>query len=290
MNESGSLLQRFFDASLIPSDTTDERLTHYQAAAADLAKRFGEAPQDAVSASRVAIDPLCPATDPWFSTVQDAVKVHWKTFLAKNHDGPRQICRAILLEALSKAAESDWTITLAVWNATSCLLAQLSDGPEQAITRQFINNLGRECEEHSSSEWLIGTVAGDQPPEFEIKLPVLKASQVDEVELAKGMSDAAGSQDQQGKSYGNPNPNWPNSNNNWSYQFAPRAASAVAASVNKALAATSPVIKGLNDQLAPALKKYANALAKRVIGSSQRTERFTALLWWKQAVYSPSLQ
>jgi hypothetical protein len=64
----------------------------------------------------------------------------------------------------------------------------------------------------------------------------------------------------------------------------------VATSVNKALAASSPAIKCLSDQLAPALKKHANALGKWVIGSAQRNERFTALLWWKQALYSPSLQ
>ena len=60
--------------------------------------------------------------------------------------------------------------------------------------------------------------------------------------------------------------------------------------VNKALAATSPAIKGLSDQLAPALKKHANALGQWVIESAQRNERFTALLWWKQAQYSPSLK
>ena len=290
MKEPQSLLQRFFDASLIPSDTTDERLGHYQAAAADLAKRFGEVPRDAVSASRVAIDPSCPATDPWFSTVQEAVKVHWKTFLVNHHDAPRQICRAILLEALSKAAEEEWTATLAIWNATSSLLPHLGDGPEQAITREFISALGDECETHSSSEWLIGTAAADNLPEFEIKLPAIKATQVDEAELAAGMSDAAGPSDQQNKSHGNPNQYWPNQAQHWAWQFAPRAANAIATSVNKALAATAPAIKGLSDQLAPALKKHANALGKWVAGSAQRNERFTALLWWKQALYSPSLQ
>jgi hypothetical protein len=290
MNEPQSLLQRFFDASLIPSETTDERLKHYQAAAADLAKRFGESSRDAVSASRVAIDPNCPATDPWFNTVQEAVKVHWKTFLVKNHDAPRQICRAILLEALSKAADEDWTATLAIWNASSSLLPHLGDGPEQVITREFISALGDECETHSSSEWRIGTAAADNLPEFEIKLPAIKATQVDEAELSAGMSDAAGPSDQQNKSHGNPNQYWPNQAQHWAWQFAPRAANAIATSVNKALAATAPAIKGLSDQLAPALKKHANALGKWVVGSAQRNERFTALLWWKQALYSPSLQ
>ena len=72
MSNTDTFLQRYFDASLIPADTTDERLGHYQAAATDLAKRFGEAPREAVSASRVAIDPKCPATDPWFAAVEEA--------------------------------------------------------------------------------------------------------------------------------------------------------------------------------------------------------------------------
>src|SRR4051812_47010771 len=114
MHMNQSLLQRFFDASLIPSETTDERLKHYQAAAADLATRFGASLRTAVSATRVAVDPNCPAMDPWFNIVQEAVKVHWKTFLVKHNDAPRQICRAILLEALNKAADENWTATLAI--------------------------------------------------------------------------------------------------------------------------------------------------------------------------------
>lgn len=276
---------------MIPFETTDERLKHYQAAAADLAKRFRETPRDAVSASRVAIDPNCPATDPWFDTVQEAVKVHWKTFLVKNHDAPRQICRAILLEALSKAAEEDWTPTLAIWNASSSLLPHLGDGPEQVITREFIGGLGDECETHSSTEWRIGASAAENLPEFEIKLPAIKAIQVEEEELTSGFAAAVGPNNSKGRIPGTPNPHWPaNDQTNWAYQFAPRAANAVAASVNKALAATSPAIKGLSDQLAPALKRHAKELSKWVIGSAQRNERFTALLWWKQALYSPSLQ
>lgn len=290
MNEPESLLQRFFDASLIPSETTDERLKHYQAAATDLAKRFRETPRDAISASRVAIDPNCPATDPWFNAAQEAVKVHWKTFLMKNHDAPRQICRAILLEALSKAAE-DEGVTFAIWNACSNLLPHLGDGPEQAITREFISNLGVECETESSAEWCTGTPVAENIPEFEIKLSAVKAIQIDEAELTNGFSDAAGPQNAQGQNHGNPNPNWPHNNpTNWAYNFAPRAARAVATSVNKALAATTPAIKGPSDQLAPALKKYARELSKSLIGSAQRNERYTALLWWKQSLYSPSLQ
>lgn len=290
MSEPKSLLQRFFDASLIPADTDDERLGHYQATAVDLAKRFGETPSDAVSASRVAIDPNCPASDPWFAVVQDAVKVHWKTFLANHHDAPRQICRAILLEALSIAVAEDENLSAAVWNSTSSLLPHLGSGQEQTITHEFISKLGDECEAYSSGVWQLGGSSGGKPPVFEIKLPAVKTSKVDEAELTNGMSDAAGPHNAQSKNFGNHNPHWPNTGNHWSYEFAPRAARAIAAEVNKALTAVSPMLKGVSEQLDPALNKYATALGKWVIDSTQRNEQFTTLLWWKQALYSPSLK
>ena len=290
MNESHSLLQRFFDASLIPADTDDDRLGHYQAAAADLAKRFAETPNDAVSASRVAIDPKCPASEPWFAVAQEAVKVHWKTFLANHHDAPRQICRAVLLEGLSIAVAENSNLSAVIWNATSSLLPHLGSGPEQIITREFISKLGDECEAYSSEIWQLGRGSDGKPPVFEFKLAAVKASKVDEAELTNGLSDAAGLHNAQSKSFGNPNPYWASSGHTWSYEFAPRAAKTIAGEVNKALATVSPMLKGVSDQLEPALNKYANALGKWAIDSTLHSKQFTTLLWWKQALYSPSLR
>lgn len=290
MKESQSLLQRFFDASLIPSETTDERLNHYQAAAADIAKRFGESPCDAVSASRVAIDPNCPATDPWFNTVQEAVKVHWKTFLVKNHDAPRQICRAILLEALSKAAEQNPLAPLVIWNASSSLLPHLGNGPEQVITREFISGLGDKSEIHSSEGWCNGTTTVKSLPEFEIKLPAMKAAEVDEAKLLKGLAAASGPTNEQGQPLPNSNRYWSNSGGSWSYDFSPRATKAIAAAINNATTETKPAVEEFSKQLAPALKKHASALYKWVMGSVERNQRLTSLLWWRQTLYSPSLR
>lgn len=290
MSESQSLLQRFFDASLIPADTNDERLGHYQAAAADLAKRFTEKPREAVSASRVAIDPKCPASDPWFVVVQDAVKMHWKTFLANHHDAPRQICRAILLEALSIAAGGDKDLSAAVWNATSSLLPHLGSGSEQNITREFISRLGDDCESYSSENWRIGESAKFKIPEFDIKLSPFKLAKLNESALEKGLGLASGPQDRHGQQEGH-NPHWPHNNPQpWAYEFATRSASVIAAEVNKTLASVGPTLKEMSEQLEPALKKHANSLHKSVRSSVELSSRYTNLLWWRQALYSPSLR
>lgn len=290
MSESNSFLIKFFDASLIPADTNDDRLGHYQAAAADLAKRFSETPRDAVSASRVAIDPKCPASEPWFAVVQDAVKAHWKTFLANHHDAPRQICRVILLEALRIAVAENRNLSSAVWNATSSLLSHLGSGPEQTITRQFISRLGEECENYSSELWSLGGGVASNRSVFELKLPSLKATKVSEAELNKGLSDAAGPHNAKNKNFGNPNPHWPSNNAAWAEEFAQRAAKVIASEVNDALSALAPLLKGVNEQLEPALIQYASNLGEGLLKSTQKSERFTTLLWWKQALYSPSLK
>lgn len=150
--------------------------------------------------------------------------------------------------------------------------------------------LGDKSETHSSSEWGIGAAATENLPEFEMKMPAMKAAEVDEAKLLKGLAAASGPNNQQGQSLPNSNPHWSNAGGSWSYEFPPRATKAIAAAINTAITETTPGIEGFSKQLSPALKKHAIALGKWVIESAQRNERFTALLWWKQALYSPSLR
>lgn len=287
MTKHTSLLQRFFDASLIPADTGDERLEHYQKAATSLASRFEKNLVEASSAVRVAIDPQCPPSDPWFEVVQEAVKEHWKTFLLNHHDAPRQVCRGILLEALVKAAQEELTVSHVIWYSTASLLPHLGTGPEQAITRELIEKFGRVCEEDAAEKWQL---AAAKFPVLEAKLPSLKVGKLDEVELTKGLSDAAGPHDGNSQNHGSPNPYWPNQGAPWSHQFAPRAAKTIATEINKVLGGVATGLKGVADQLDPALTKFGVTVGKLVADSVARSERYTELVWWKQSLYSPGLK
>jgi hypothetical protein len=158
------------------------------------------------------------------------------------------------------------------------------------ITREFISRLGDKCEAYSSSIWRIGGNSVGKGPKFQLKSGPIKVAQVDQAELEQGLSDAAGVHNAKSKSFGNPNPHWPNEGPPWSYQFPPRAAKTIATEVNKALTAISPALTGLTEQLGPALNEHANALATLVTSSIRQIEGFTTLLWWKQALYSPTLR
>lgn len=290
MSTTQSLLQRFFDASLIPADTGDERLGHYQSAAADLAKRFSEAGHDAVSSCRVAVDPQCPASDPWFDTVQSAVKEHWKTFLTNHYDAPRQVSRGILLEALRQAAENDKTLACAIWYAGSNLLNHVGNGPEQAVVRELYGKLGEVCEAEAADDWRTSGGSIPKTPLLELKLAPPKTVKVDETDLENGLSDAAGPHNKNSKSFGNANPHWPNVGHPWSHEFSPRAAKAIATEINKALATLGSAVKTLNEQLDPGLNKFTAALGKMAADLVRRSERRSELVWWKNALYSPSLK
>lgn len=290
MSKTASLLQRFFDASLIPADTGDERLDHYQSAADGLAARFCLMPQEAVAAGRVAVDPHCPATDPWFETVQSAVKEHWRTFLSNHHDAARLVSRGILLDALRQAVAKNEILACAIWYSGSSLLNHHGDGPEQAIIREVYAKFGDSCEEQASKAWRNSGLVSPKAPGITVKLKVPKLVDVDKTALEHGLSDAVGPHDRQSQNYGNPNPHWPNANVNWSYEFAPRAAATIASEVNKALKEASAGIKAVGEQVDVGLSKFAIDLERVVSDSVRRSDRLTGLVWWKNALYSPALK
>lgn len=290
MSKTASLLQRFFDASLIPADTGDERLDHYQSAADGLAARFLQVPQEAVAAGRVAVDPHCPATDPWFETVQIAVKEHWRTFLSNHHDAARLVSRGILLDALRQVAAKNEILACAIWYGGSSLLNHHGDGPEQAIIRDVYAQFGESCEEQASRAWRISGETSPKAPGTKVKLQPPKLVEVDQTALEHGLSDAAGPNDRQGQNHGNPNPYWTNAQSNWSFEFAPRAAMTIATEVNKVLKAATAGLKAVSEQIDGGLSKFAIDLARIASDSVRRSERLTGLVWWKNALYSPALE
>jgi hypothetical protein len=90
-----------------------------------------------------------------------------------------------------------------------------------------------------------------------MKMPAMKAAEVDEAKLLKGLAAASGPNNQQGQSLPNSNPHWSNAGGSWSYEFPPRATKAIAAAINTAITETTPGIEGFSKQLSPALKKHA---------------------------------
>jgi len=285
-----SLIQRFFDASLIPADTTDERLGHYQSAATDLAGRFESEPELVPLVSSVAIDPNCPATEPLFAVVETAVKEHWKTFLVNNNDKPRQICRAIMLESLEKRAEGNDLVAATIWNASANLLGNVEGGLDQKLIESFVRGMGQRCETYAASVWHSNPNSPDGRPKLELTIPAAKASKVDQASLLAGLGDASGPTRKDGTSGQVKNQYWSNQQQHWSHQFAPIATAAIAAAIDGSVAGLSPTIKGLNKNLSSAINEHADLLSRWVVDCQKRNEKSTSLLWWKEAMYSPSLK
>jgi hypothetical protein len=277
-----SLIQRFFDASLIPSDTTDERLGHYQSAATNLAGRFESEPELVPMAASVAIDSNCPASEPFFEVVEAAVKEHWKTFLVNNNDKPRQICRAILLEALEKRADGNDLVAATIWNSSANLLECVEGGQDQELVSELVLDMGRRCENYAASIWRPSPNPTDALPKFELKIPAAKTSKVDQEALKAAWLDAAGPNTT--NRYGS------NQGQVWSNIFIPLATTAVATAIDGSVASMSPTIKSLNTKLTSTINEHFDLISKWVTKSQKSNERLTSLLWWKEALYSPCLK
>jgi hypothetical protein len=92
-----------------------------------------------------------------------------------------------------------------------------------------------------------------------------------------------------------PNPTWPNSGANWSYEFAPRAAASIADAVDAALQESLKSFEDFDSAVCGQLTAFLEAarssvhqLAGEIARGASGLRLRTELLWWKEAVYSQS--
>jgi hypothetical protein len=292
---TNSLLQRFLDAGLFDIGDDDERLKIFQASATDLAKEIAEKPEKAICATLVAIDPAASDNDPVLEEAETAVKKHWQAFKNKYAERPKGLLRPVLLEALQAASADSPAIAAAIWYSGVSLLPFLEPHKERALVKEVFESMGTATEREAEKLWAPGAFDAElNLPKFSVKFGEHTNGKVDRKALEQGMTDAVGPQNQSGQAGKDPNQHWPNANHNWAYQFAPRAASAVASAVEKAIAPLAGQAAVISEQLEPALKKFGkevNAGVTNWVGAAvgsirQRSE----LIWWKETLYSPTLR
>lgn len=252
----------------------------------------------------VAVDPDVPLSEPILGEAEAAIKAHWKAYRNKFPDKPRQIIRAVLLEALSLTVRTQDPIASAiVWLTGSSLLPWIPLGSEEKVLQNFLMPLGEAAEKQSVKEWTTNQSREQSVefPEFNSQVEVSKQfeTSVDEAVLAKHLMAAAGPSDAQGQATGpNPNPHWPQNNpGHWVTGFGSRAAKGIKETVDKANAG---VVANVNESLKEVpgiLSDFAEAMRATLINVLEQTsrqdtisERKTNLLWWKETLYSPSLR
>jgi hypothetical protein len=268
-----SLIQKYLDAHLFDIGEEDDRLGHFQKAADDLAKIFADAPQKLIPAILTAIDPNISESEPLLIEAENAVKTHWKAFPNAYPQRPATLLRPVLLDALAQRCREDVITNVIVWLAGSSLFERVEQTAESAIVHAFLLECGQKTEAEAEKEWAPTPVSPEfAPPKPVFKFTAPKASTIDKGNFKKQFQ-------QHNSGYNSPTFD---------------VSSPIADAIDAAVAPLYESSATLADQLRTPMKEFAkefttslNSWINSVVGSFGAR---TNLLWWKQALYSPSLK
>lgn len=283
-----TILQRFLDRGLLDIGDDDEKFKHLQKASHEVTQRLQRKRLTVIPTTLAALDPEIASDDPILVEAEASLKKYWTTVRNRYSGTPRQLLRAILFDALHSAGRADTSVAAMIWLTGSSIAPHIKLEGEAPIAQDWLQEMGVIAEAHAAKEWSQPGYITTTVPSFDLTLTDVKMSGVDKTAVTKSMAAAAGPTDAEDNATdSNPNSTWPNSGQPWSHQFAPRAAAAIVQAVDQSQDAVQDYIDQVMKQMQSALAEYMGAAFSNEaqVGAY---ERRTRLLWWKEALYSPT--
>ena len=293
-----AVLQRFLNNGLIDVGGDDTKLEKLSQAARDLAGTLKKTPAKALNYSLIAFDPEAPAGDPVVQEALEALQGRWATYRNTFSSTPVAVIRAMLLDALLIAASDDDRIGVCFVASARNALPLLHADNERAIWRDAVQRVESQVDARAEAEWATPDSISVSAMSYEA--PVIAAPEVTPAKVARtkmqtDMLAAAGPQytdPQQGTVATGGNPNWPQNNPAaWSGEFGRRSAVAISDAIDAAIAKikiTTPDLVEPFNQLASAVSAHVDDTLKAVSLATAGLQRRTNLLWWKEAMFSPT--
>lgn len=292
------VLLKFLNKRLINVGGDDDKLEHLRQTAADLASALDETPTKACPFALVAFDPHVPATDPTVIEVEEALRKRWQTYVNTFSDTPVTVFRAMLLDALTSACARNDTVAAAFVASARNVLPFMEVGDEQELWADIVADIEDKVEERSEGEW--ATPDSISVPEIKLKPPAadeirIASKKVNTASLASKFMAAAGphfNSPERGQVATEGNPQWPqNDPNTWNYEFGKRTAQTVGDAITRAVEGLS--VEGVDlpaftTETARAIFDHLTETLQTVSTAAAGLQRRTNLLWWKEALFSPS--
>ena len=283
-------LQPLLQAGLLDIGDSDERLENIEKSIGDLEKNFKKDLSLLPGYTLVGLDPNINANDPVLEEAETIVATHWKALRAKFSERPIPILRAVILHALYNVGIEDAKIARIIYLTASNFYPYAKLGREKTIVEGILTELAELAEENASEEWSL------DEEEPEMKLGSLKISdpkfgkiEIDKSILTTKINEALSNA---------PSGHGPQHDlNNAQYQehFKEKLVQAISQSTNTAFNKLNnsfdftALEDGINKFFTD-FKKTLDQSLKASFTSIQAVERRSKLLWWKETLYSASLQ
>jgi hypothetical protein len=247
----------------------------------------------------VALDPKVKDSDPVMQQVEMIIIKKWPAFknsVTATKDKSTTYVRAVILESLSQLSKDDADTAALVWLTARDVIRHFQLGSEESVISGLLQELADRTEENGQVAWGISRKL--QAIDFkggEISVSSPKTTTVSQEDLKNSLLRAA--QHSGWKNLSNQigdNPH--NFNQHWAVFFSEKAAQGIADTVNAALSQqikslssfSTSIQKSLDVYLAQ-LQPFLEELNKVFISSITTNNKRSELLWWKQSLYSRSL-
>jgi GTPase-associated system helical domain len=291
---SDQILIRFLSAGLINVGGDDTKLLKLTETAGDLATTLKKAPTKAASFALIAFDPEASPDDPVIIEAMAALQKRWPTYVNTFSGTPVAVLRAVLLDALVQAARSDDKVGVAFVYSARNALPFMEAGHESPIWADALAEIEERIDVRAQAEWATPESISVPTLNFATPKPIVISTSpkpVNKAALTKGFEAAAGPTNAQGQSTKGINYWPPNNPQQWVTDFGSRMTEVVAQALeeNASGAKIAPIdFSGPLTELAQAVADHVEKTLKAVSEATTGLQRRTNLIWWKEALYSPS--
>lgn len=287
------IIMQFLKKGLIDLNGSDEKLDKLIKTTASVVELLDETPSKALAYTLIALDPQSPADDPVVKEVIAVLESNWTTYFNTFSGTPVQVVRAILLQALADKSDKDQYVAIAFVSIVRNMLPKMEIGNETDMWGGVVGRIEHSLNAKAEEEWATPETIKVKPFVYNhgqtIEIVSTKVA-VDRESLEIGIQKASGPANAQGQAT-NGNSLLPNSNQTWVNQFTPLMATAIADTVDAALAEAqiepvdlSKPLKDLSKAVATHIDSTLNAVSCATAGLQRRS----SLLWWKESLYSLS--
>lgn len=284
-------LMRFLDIGAIDLKGDDSRLDKLRETVKGLSAILKKAPAKTASFTMVAADPNVASDDPTIQEAMAALRKQWETVSNAFSSPPVAILRAVLLDAIVQAARADESISVAFVNIARNALAHAETADEASVWREAVGEIESKVDARAEQEWatpeMITVDALEYTPPAAV-VPKYKVPTVDRDALKTSIHRSAYPLSGAPSNQYSPN----NNPQHWAASFAEHMTEVIGEQLDtlaKGLAPAAVDLSGPLTTLATAVTTHVEKALASFSGATAGLQRRTNLLWWKEALYSPSV-
>ncbi len=298
---SDSILQSFLNNQFINTDDP-EHIKNLKKASVVVQKKLSikKNKEQIISYTLVALDPNIPDNNDVVKDVEDIIIKKWSTFrnsILKVKDSPLSYIQAVILDALDTLSKNEIYAGI-IWHTGCNIISHYKLAGQQEILSSFLQNIGNKVEVVAQTDWSISDntqLEAVNPASY--SPPKIQSGAISEVRLKSLLLAASVHTGWKEQAGGGENPYTQAQNNvNWPKFFSERTAQGLTKEINTALSLQERSLNSITSSIQEHMEAYSGELqpylekvSSSIMKSSKSLNKRSNLIWWKQSLYSISL-